>query len=69
MSVVLPFQLAGYRPDRMIKVGFPDVHWHQTADYGYASNHRQREVFMAVAMDLPDFVLLYQWGKCVETEF
>ena len=49
-------QLAGYRPDQSIKVGYPDIRWHQTADYGFAPNHRQQKVFMAVAMDLPDFL-------------
>ncbi|XP_052802563.1 sialate O-acetylesterase-like isoform X1 [Mya arenaria] len=48
-------QLAGYRPDYSISSGFPDIRWHQTADYGYVPNHRLRKVFMAVAMDLPDF--------------
>ncbi|XP_065890778.1 sialate O-acetylesterase-like [Dysidea avara] len=34
--------------------GFPDIRWHQTADYGYVPNARMKEVFMAVTMDLGD---------------
>nr|XP_020455900.1 sialate O-acetylesterase isoform X1 [Monopterus albus] len=34
--------------------GFPDVRWHQTADFGYVPNLRMKRTFMAVAMDLPD---------------
>ncbi|KAL4224757.1 hypothetical protein ACF0H5_015454 [Mactra antiquata] len=52
-------QLAGYRPDHTISTGFTDIRWHQTADYGYVPNHRLRNVFMAVAMDLPDFTSPY----------
>ncbi|XP_067675204.1 sialate O-acetylesterase-like [Haliotis asinina] len=35
--------------------GFPDIRWHQTADYGYVPNDRMKNTFMAVTMDLPDF--------------
>ncbi|CAG5123855.1 unnamed protein product [Candidula unifasciata] len=35
--------------------GFPDIRWHQTADYGYVPNERLVNVFMATALDLPDF--------------
>lgn len=35
--------------------GYVDIRWHQTADYGVVPNKRLRQVFMAVAMDLPDF--------------
>ncbi|XP_060559464.1 sialate O-acetylesterase-like [Ruditapes philippinarum] len=52
-------QLAGFTPDFSVSVGFPDIRWHQTADYGYVPNHRLRNVFMAVAMDLPDFTSPY----------
>lgn len=34
--------------------GFPDIRWHQTADYGFVPNFRMKKTFMAVAMDLPD---------------
>ena len=34
---------------------FPDLRWSQTAKYGYAPNPTLQNVFMAVAMDLPDF--------------
>ncbi|XP_065890232.1 sialate O-acetylesterase-like isoform X1 [Dysidea avara] len=34
--------------------GFPDIRWHQTANFGYVPNARMKEVFMAVAMDLGD---------------
>ncbi|KAF4091770.1 hypothetical protein AMELA_G00040650 [Ameiurus melas] len=36
------------------KDGFPEIRWHQTADYGFAPNERMNKTFMAVAMDLPD---------------
>ena len=38
-----------------IKTGFPDIRWHQTYDYGYVPNSDLPKVFMAVAIDLPDF--------------
>ncbi|XP_076138671.1 sialate O-acetylesterase-like [Alosa pseudoharengus] len=34
--------------------GFPEVRWHQTADFGYVPNERMKRTFMAVALDLPD---------------
>ncbi|XP_028817837.1 sialate O-acetylesterase isoform X1 [Denticeps clupeoides] len=34
--------------------GFPEIRWHQTADYGFAPNERMKHTFMAVALDLPD---------------
>ncbi|XP_077863406.1 sialate O-acetylesterase-like, partial [Saccoglossus kowalevskii] len=34
--------------------GYPAIRWHQTADYGYVPNEKMPNVFMAVAMDLPD---------------
>lgn len=33
---------------------FPNIRWHQTADFGFAPNRRMQKTFMAVAMDLPD---------------
>ncbi|XP_066462771.1 sialate O-acetylesterase-like [Eleutherodactylus coqui] len=33
---------------------FPEIRWHQTADYGYAPNPKMPNTFMAVAMDLVD---------------
>ncbi|KAL7400798.1 hypothetical protein ABVT39_017977 [Epinephelus coioides] len=33
---------------------FPNVRWHQTADFGYVPNERMPNTFMAVALDLPD---------------
>jgi sialate O-acetylesterase len=53
------FQLAAWEPDMTKVVGFPDIRWHQTADYGYVPNNRMTNVFMAVAMDLPDFTSPY----------
>ncbi|XP_076968697.1 sialate O-acetylesterase isoform X2 [Tamandua tetradactyla] len=34
--------------------GFPQIRWHQTADFGYVPNLRMPNTFMAVAMDLGD---------------
>ncbi|KAJ0063641.1 hypothetical protein NL108_004484, partial [Boleophthalmus pectinirostris] len=34
--------------------GFPEIRWHQTADYGFVPNFRMKNTFMAVTMDLPD---------------
>ncbi|RUS78410.1 hypothetical protein EGW08_013824 [Elysia chlorotica] len=48
-------QLATNSPDPSKSFGFPDIRWHQTADYGYVPNERMQNVFMAVAMDLPGF--------------
>lgn len=53
------FQLAPNRNDSSVTSGFPDIRWHQTADTGYVPNHRQQNVFMSVAMDLPDFMSPY----------
>jgi len=33
---------------------FPQIRWHQTADFGYVPNTRMPSTFMAVAMDLCD---------------
>ncbi|XP_064594993.1 sialate O-acetylesterase-like [Liolophura sinensis] len=35
--------------------GFPGLRWSQTANFGYTPNSLMKKVFMAVAMDLPDF--------------
>ncbi|KAI4892158.1 hypothetical protein NFI96_026126, partial [Prochilodus magdalenae] len=45
-------QLCTYR--KTARDGFPEIRWHQTADYGFAPNERMKKTFMAVAMDLPD---------------
>ncbi|XP_032140982.1 sialate O-acetylesterase isoform X1 [Sapajus apella] len=34
--------------------GFPQIRWHQTADFGYVPNLKMPNTFMAVAMDLCD---------------
>ncbi|KAL4688072.1 hypothetical protein H8957_004718 [Semnopithecus entellus] len=34
--------------------GFPQIRWHQTADFGYVPNPKMPNTFMAVAMDLCD---------------
>ncbi|WAR02031.1 SIAE-like protein [Mya arenaria] len=36
-------------------LGFSEIRWAQTANYGYVPNPSLSAVFMAVAMDLPDF--------------
>ncbi|XP_035678566.1 sialate O-acetylesterase-like isoform X1 [Branchiostoma floridae] len=38
----------------VIKLGYPAIRWHQTADYGYVPNPAMPNVFMAVAVDLVD---------------
>ncbi|CAG5130235.1 unnamed protein product [Candidula unifasciata] len=61
-SALFPFgfvQLAPNRDDPTISVGFPDIRFHQTADWGYVPNRDMPNVFMAVAMDLPDFNSTY----------
>ncbi|XP_062861210.1 sialate O-acetylesterase [Trichomycterus rosablanca] len=45
-------QLCTYR--RITHDGFPEIRWHQTADYGFAPNERMKKTFMAVTIDLPD---------------
>ncbi|KAB5575111.1 hypothetical protein PHYPO_G00217050 [Pangasianodon hypophthalmus] len=45
-------QLCTYR--KVTQDGFPEIRWHQTADYGFAPNERMKKTFMAVAVDLPD---------------
>ncbi|KAL3884165.1 hypothetical protein ACJMK2_030385 [Sinanodonta woodiana] len=51
-------QLAGFNNDTRIG-GFPDLRWAQTANYGYVPNTNLPNVFMSVAMDLPDFASPY----------
>lgn len=34
---------------------FPDLRWAQTVNLGFAPNSVLKNVFMAVAMDLPDY--------------
>lgn len=34
--------------------GFPEIRWHQTADFGFVPNLKMPNTFMAVAMDLCD---------------
>ncbi|BFZ09713.1 hypothetical protein BsWGS_12752 [Bradybaena similaris] len=61
-SATFPFgfvQLAPNRNDSTVSVGFPDIRFHQTADYGYVPNPKMPNVFMAVTMDLPDFNSTY----------
>ncbi|TST73070.1 Sialate O-acetylesterase [Bagarius yarrelli] len=53
-------QLCTWKP---AKDGFPEIRWHQTADYGFAPNERMKKTFMAVAVDLPDFSS--PWGRLV----
>ena len=48
------FQLAPNRGDPTLSIGFPDIRWHQTADVGYVPNPKMPNVFMSVAIDLPD---------------
>ncbi|XP_076077111.1 sialate O-acetylesterase-like [Mytilus galloprovincialis] len=48
-------QLGPWKNDSSITTGFPDLRWHQTVDYGYVPNAKMNNVFMATAMDLPDF--------------
>ncbi|XP_025099666.1 sialate O-acetylesterase-like [Pomacea canaliculata] len=60
-SPIFPFGFVQLAPDRSsdVRVGFPDIRWHQTADYGYVPNPRMPNVFMSVAIDLPDFNSTY----------
>nr|XP_040032929.1 sialate O-acetylesterase-like [Gasterosteus aculeatus aculeatus] len=55
-SLHFPFgfvQLSTYRKGSKSD-GFPNIRWHQTADYGFVPNSRMQNTFMAVALDLPD---------------
>ncbi|XP_007950328.1 sialate O-acetylesterase [Orycteropus afer afer] len=46
-------QLSSYL-SKTSKNDFPQIRWHQTADFGYVPNARMPNTFMAVAMDLCD---------------
>ncbi|XP_033740495.1 sialate O-acetylesterase-like isoform X2 [Pecten maximus] len=48
--------LGANEPDMTKFDGFPEIRWHQTADYGYVPNHKMVNTFMANAMDLPGFL-------------
>ncbi|XP_069138669.1 sialate O-acetylesterase-like [Argopecten irradians] len=48
--------LAANEPDMTRFDGFPEIRWHQTADYGYVPNSKMVNTFMANAMDLPGFL-------------
>ncbi|KAK3611041.1 hypothetical protein CHS0354_017467 [Potamilus streckersoni] len=66
-DVQFPFgfvQLAPWRNDPTITTGFPDLRWAQTADFGYVPNAQMPNVFMAVAIDLPDFDSPYGGFVC-----
>uniref|UniRef100_A0A2C9LRX1 Sialate O-acetylesterase domain-containing protein n=1 Tax=Biomphalaria glabrata TaxID=6526 RepID=A0A2C9LRX1_BIOGL len=57
-SNTFPFgfvQLAPNHPSPGPTAGFADIRWHQTVDRGDVPNPDMPNVFMAVAMDLPDF--------------
>ncbi|XP_054448634.1 sialate O-acetylesterase [Pteronotus mesoamericanus] len=47
-------QLSSVLPGATSDDGFPQIRWHQTADFGYVPNLRMPNTFMAVAMDLGD---------------
>lgn len=51
-------QLAAYK-NQTLRVAMPDLRWSQTAGYGYVPNPILQNVFMAVAMDLPDYASPY----------
>ncbi|XP_052239468.1 sialate O-acetylesterase-like [Dreissena polymorpha] len=53
----LPFGFVQLAPNanKTIHSGWPDLRWSQTAGYGYVPNPSLSDVFMSVAMDLPDF--------------
>ncbi|MBN3300474.1 SIAE acetylesterase, partial [Amia calva] len=55
-SPVFPFgfvQLSTYKKTSLSDA-FPNLRWHQTADYGFAPNPRMKNTFMAVSLDLGD---------------
>ncbi|GAB1294044.1 Sialate O-acetylesterase [Apodemus speciosus] len=47
-------QLSSYLLKNSSDYGFPEIRWHQTADFGYAPNLKMPSTFMAVTMDLCD---------------
>ena len=59
-------QLAAWRQSAP-NSGFPALRWAQTANNGQVPNARQRNVFMAVTMDLPDFTSPF--GRLVDTSY
>ncbi|XP_046365448.1 sialate O-acetylesterase-like [Haliotis rufescens] len=57
-SATFPFgfvQLAGNHHSTTSVGGFPGLRWAQTANHGTVPNQDLQNVFMAVAMDLPDY--------------
>ena len=50
----LPFGFVQLADNKGEDIGTPIVRWHQTVDVGYVPNQILHNVFMAVAMDLPD---------------
>ncbi|KAH3771385.1 hypothetical protein DPMN_172701 [Dreissena polymorpha] len=56
---IRPFQLAPHRNVTGAHFGWPDIRWAQTGGYGYVPNPALKTVFMAVAMDLPDYASPY----------
>ncbi|XP_067675186.1 sialate O-acetylesterase-like isoform X2 [Haliotis asinina] len=57
-SASFPFgfvQLAAYRDNATTVASFPGLRWAQTARHGIVPNQDLKNVFMAVAMDLPDY--------------
>lgn len=52
-------QLSSFYQKSKVADGFPVIRWAQTANYGYAPNLRERNVFMAVAMDLGNKSAIY----------
>ncbi|OBS82249.1 hypothetical protein A6R68_23758, partial [Neotoma lepida] len=47
-------QLSSYELVNTSDYGFPEIRWHQTADFGSVPNLKMPNTFMAVAMDLCD---------------
>ena len=60
-------QIGANYKDSVIASGFPDIRWHQTADYGYVPNPKMKNVFMAVSMDITDFNSPF--GRQVQLDF
>ncbi|KAH0515522.1 sialate O-acetylesterase [Microtus ochrogaster] len=48
-------QLSSYTLMNTSDYGFPEIRWHQTADFGFVPNLKMPNTFMAVAMDLCDW--------------
>ncbi len=53
-------QLAPWR-ENQVSSGFPTVRWSQTGGVGYTPNLHLQGVFLAVAIDLPDYDS--PWGR------